>query len=212
MSYSSTQVDPKNRYSLTIRPITDGEYRLALSTIKPSRYEAVIGSVVGILVAVAVNFVKEEYRLIQLGVPLLFAIAAGSAAIRYRTMLKGIKKDISTGRVLEITATPVKNKFPRFWKMGPLTFSNEGGLPKLLQEGTVSTITLLPNARIVLSLNGVPLKKATPIITIPATFVQVHASPPPLPVAALPASHPTQTTGAPHATGTPGTPPGRSPG
>ena len=163
------------QYSLTTRPITEEEYKVAVGALKSPRSQAAVFSVVGILVAVMVNFVPEEFRLINLFVPMLFLVGAAVPAISYRARLKALRKILSSGRVSEIAGVPRRRKFPRSWTLGPLVFGNDGTLSKVLQEGVVSRIAFIPEARIVLSVNGVPLEKVTSIQTMPSGF---GASPP----------------------------------
>jgi hypothetical protein len=188
MAYPSAQVYPNVQYFLATRQITEDEYRVALGTIKSPRYEAVIASVIGmlvaILVAVAVNFVSEESKLIQLIVPLIFVIIAGSAALRYRSAVNVLRKNLSSGMVAEITGIPVKCKAPRSWSIGPLSIWDTRTLTKVLQEGVTSRIAFIPEAKIVLSVNGIPLKKAASILNMPQDFGKVSSAPAPQPAPA----------------------------
>jgi hypothetical protein len=181
----------QTQYSVTTRPITEDEYRAAIGALRSPRYQAAVFSAVGIVVAVMVNFVPEEFRLTTLFVPLMFLVGAAVPAVNYRTRLRALRKILSSGMVSEIAGVPGKRKFPRSWTMGPLVFGNDGTLSKVLQEGTASRIAFIPEAKMVLSVNGVPLEKVTSIMTIPPGF---GVGPPAPPRAApAPVSPPTST-------------------
>jgi hypothetical protein len=80
--------------------------------------------------------------------------------------------------ISEIVGVPVKRKFSRSWIIGPLVFGNDGTLPKVLREGTVSRVAFIPEAKMVVSVNGTPLQKVTSIATIPPGFGMGLASSP----------------------------------
>jgi len=166
------------QYSLITRPITEGEYRVAVSALKSPKYQAVAFSVVGMIVAVMVNFVPEEFKLTNLFVPLMFLLGAAVTAINYRRRVRALQKVLATGMISEIVGVPVKRKFSRSWIIGPLVFGNDGTLPKVLREGTVSRVAFIPEAKMVVSVNGTPLQKVTSIATIPPGFGMGLASSP----------------------------------
>lgn len=188
MSFSSSQDGKEAPYSLSVRPITDPERKAALDSLKPLRYNAIGMSVIGIMTAIVVNFGNE---IVLLGVPLLFALMAGSTAANYKKNSNAIGKALAAGTAPEIAGAPVKKRFGGSWMIGPVTFANKAGIAKTLQEGAVSRVAFLPDAKIALSVNGIPLKRTLPIVSVPAGFGQdlaVPATPPqPVPMPTRPA-------------------------
>lgn len=175
MARSSTKECGDNRYSLSIRPITDAERKVAVDSVKPARYRTIVMSVIGIITAIVVNFGTDIFLLT---VPLLFAMMAGSAAFEYKKNSEAIAKSLAAGTVPEIVGIPAKKRFRGVWTIGPLTFANKEGIAKTLQEGVPSRVAILPAARIAVSVNGMSLKKALPIENMPRDFGQDLTIPP----------------------------------
>lgn len=157
MSQSFSQESPETPYSLSVRPITEAERKVALDSLKSPRYNAIGASVIGMITAVVVNFGTD---IVLLGVPLLFALIAGSAAANYKKNSGLVGRALATGTVSEITGVPVRRKFRGLWEIGPVKFLNKEGVAKMFQEGVISKASFMPEANIILSVNGVPLSKA----------------------------------------------------
>ncbi|MGQ9587644.1 MAG: zinc ribbon domain-containing protein [Thermoplasmata archaeon] len=157
MSQSFSQESPETHYTLSARPITEAEQKVALDSLKPLRYNAIGASVIGMITAVVVNFGTE---IVLLGVPLLFALIAGSAVANYKKNSGLIGKALATGAVSEIAGVPVRRKFRGLWQIGPVKFPNKEGVAKMFQNGAVSRASFMPDAKIILSVNGMPLKRA----------------------------------------------------
>ncbi|MEM0343707.1 MAG: zinc ribbon domain-containing protein [Thermoplasmata archaeon] len=154
-------------YSVAVRQITDEEQKVALRFVKPMRYNALVMSVIGLATAVAVNFAADP---IVLGVPLLFALMAGDAAVKYRKNSEAIGKALSSGILPEVSGPAVRSKRRGPWTIGPVAIVGKVDATAALSEGAVATVAFIPSARLALSVNHVPLKKAVSITTNPPDF------------------------------------------
>ncbi|MEM4233186.1 MAG: zinc ribbon domain-containing protein [Thermoplasmata archaeon] len=154
-------------YSVAVRQITDEEQKVALRFVKPMRYNALVMSVIGLATAVAVNFAADP---IVLGVPLLFALMAGDAALKYRKNSEAIGKALSSGILSEVSGSAVRSKRRGPWTIGPVTIVGKCDAMAALSEGTVATVAFIPAASLALSVNHIPLKKAVSIRTTPSDF------------------------------------------
>lgn len=181
MSSSSPQAYQQAQYSLAVRPITDGERKVALDSLKYFKYNAIAFSIVGLMTAVATSFASDVILLL---VPLLFVLMAGDPAVKYKRNSDAIGKALAAGTVPEIAGIPEK-KSRSSWTIGPMTFSDMRGLAKMLPGGAISKMAFLPGVKMVLSVNGVPLKKGAPIIAMPADFAK-DLTIPAMPIAPVP--------------------------
>lgn len=154
-------------YSVSVRPITEEEKRVALSFVKPMRYNAIVMSVIGLATAIAVNFAPNP---IVLGVPLLFALMAGDAAVKYKKNSEAIGRALSNGVLPEVSGPAVRSKRRSPWTIGPVAIVGKSDAMAALSEGAVATVAFIPGAKLALSVNHVPLKKAVSITTTPSDF------------------------------------------
>ena len=169
MPHSVPQGYQHGVYSLSVRPITDGERKVALDSLKFFRYNALGFAIVGMMTAIATMLFATD--IVMLLVPVLFVLIAGDYANKYKKNSDLIAKGLTPCTVPEIAGVPEK-KGRGSWSLGPMTVFNKGGLAKMLPEGETCKMAFLPDARIVLSVNGTPLKKAVPVVMTPADFAK----------------------------------------
>lgn len=169
MTYAGQRPDA---YALAIRPLREEEIKAALGFLKPMRYNAIGWAVVGILLAIFILIYMDnlsEENLIVLAVPFLFVANAISYSSKFRKTLAAIRKAAESGMIPEIAGAPAKQRFGGSWKLGPVSFSGSGEMKKTLAEETFSRFAFMPDVSIIISMNGVPLKKPLRIIG-PAGF------------------------------------------
>jgi len=167
MSYAVPQGYQHSPYSLSVRPITDGERKVALDSLKFFRYNAVGSALVGMMTAIATMFFATD--IVMLLVPLLFVLMAGDYAAKYKKSSDAIAKALGAGAVVDISGVPEK-KSRSTWILGPVAIAGRGVLGKALLEGATSKMAFLPGTQMVLSMNGTPLRKAALVNTTPADF------------------------------------------
>lgn len=155
-----------NSYALVVRPMNAAERKAAADSLKPARYNAIAMSILGIATAIMINYARDTIVVV---VPLMFAAGSIAYASQYRKGSGTVSKMLTTGTVPEIRGVPTKKSMGRGWDLGPASFQGSGGLGKRLSEGTVTTLAFLPDTKVALSVNGVPLKKPVPMV-IPAGF------------------------------------------
>lgn len=167
MDYPPSPDSQGQPYSVSMRPITDEEQKVALRFVKPMKYNALVMSIIGIATAIAVNFAADP---VLLGVPLLFALMAGDAAVKYKKNSEAIGKALSSGFLPEVSGPAVRSKRRGPWTIGPVAIFGKSDAMAALSEGAAVTVAFIPGAKLALSVNHLPLKKALSITTTPSDF------------------------------------------
>ena len=148
---------------LPARPMTDAEARAAKGIVKPQRANAIGISVVAMVMAVMVNFVEEEIAILM---PLFFCFVGLGLAVQARRSSGTVAKFLAEGTVADFRATPVWMK-ARGWQYGALSIPRGSKLDKMLEDGVPASLAIAPASKHVLSVNGVPLKKAVAFTATP---------------------------------------------
>ncbi len=156
---------------LPVRPMTDAEARAAKGIAKPHRANAIGISVVAMAMAVMVNFVEEEIAIVM---PLFFCFVALGLAIQARRSSGVVAESLAKGTVADLRSTPVWRK-ARGWEFGAVSIPRGSELDKRLSDGVPASVTVLSDAKYVLSADGVPLKKPVAFVAAPG-FMSVSAS------------------------------------
>ncbi len=153
------------------RPMTEAETRAAKAIPKPHRNNAIGMSVVAMVMAVMVNFIEDEIALLM---PLFFCFVALGLAIQARRNSGVVAESLVKGTVADLRGTPEWRK-GRGWGFGALSIPRGSELDKRLSDGVPASVTVLPDAKHVLSADGVPLKKPVPFVASPG-FESMFAS------------------------------------
>ena len=151
--------------SVAIRSMSEAERTAVKAIPKSQRNNAVGMAVVAMVMAVMVLFVEEEIAAIM---PMFFGFIGLAIAAQARKAAGMAGKALGTGTVTDVAVNP---RWPRTGNcdLGGFSIPRSGPMKRLLVDGTPATVTLVPEAKRMISVNGVPLK-APVAITAPAGF------------------------------------------
>lgn len=155
------------QYTLSLRPITDGEVQAAVASLRPARYNAIFWAIVTIISAVVVNMPTNASDYVSDYVfvfPVFFAVLTIDPAVRYRKAAATIRKASEAGAIPELRAYPVRKSRGRGWALGPVALPSTKLTRDALSESSPASMAFLSDVNLVLSLNGVPLKKPVRMI------------------------------------------------
>ena len=157
--------------SAAVRPMTDGERQALLAIPKPLRKNAIGMALFSMVMAIMVNFVDNPVALLM---PLVFCFAGLGLAVQARKSAGTVAQATAKGTVTDVRGTP------RWVKTGGVDFGafsvpRSNQMKRMLADGVPVTVTILPEAKRLLSVNGTILK--TPLALIaPAGFENTLSS------------------------------------
>jgi len=163
MSYQGMQAPD---FTVTTRLITPAERTAAEASLRPLRNNARGMAVMSIIMAVLVQF---TYELMLVLVPLFFGLAGLGLAFQARKGAVNLGKALSSGTVAEIRATPRKAGIGRGLSFGPVGLMQTRELSAQLSEGVPASISVMPETKSLLAVNGVPLKRPLQLGIAPGT-------------------------------------------
>ncbi|MGD9962661.1 MAG: zinc ribbon domain-containing protein [Thermoplasmata archaeon] len=140
--------------SATVRPMAEAERQAIRAIPKPQRMNAIGISLMAMLMAVMVNFVDNPVALLM---PLFFSFAALGLAIQARKTSAAVAAAISRGTVTDWRCAPSLKS--GVWNFGAFYFNRGGQAKGLVEEGLLTTVTIVPEAKRVLAVNGTMLSK-----------------------------------------------------
>jgi len=139
---------------VSVRPMTEAERGVVRAIPKPHRNNAIGMAMVAMVMAVMVNFVEDEIALVM---PLFFSFVGLGLAVQARKGAGMAGKVLAGGTVIDYRGTP------RWTKTGGCSFGTfsvlkSGQLRKLLPDGVPATLTMAPEAKRLLAVNGMTLR------------------------------------------------------
>ena len=172
---------PSTGVSGTTRPMTVAERDALQSIPKPIRNNAIGISILSMVMAVMINFVEDMVALLM---PLVFCFIGLGLAVQARKSSGSVAQAVSKGTVTDVRGTPRWKGAAGGWAFGAFSVTNNAQLKGLLVDGVSATVTIVPEAKRVLSVNGVPLKKPVELraapgfesALLPPAPNQVHAT------------------------------------
>ena len=175
-------------YTVTARPMTDAERELIIRAMKSSW---VVGGVFGVI---GMFFSILNYLVVDM------LIFYGTLIVGFITLIICIStlqsrhtltKFLNVGTVTEVSGVPVKNS--KGWvHIGPAVVIDTKAIATQMPEGRTATLAYIPQFKLAVSLNGVPLKNAVSMFapkggaTVSAKFGRVATPIQPTPVAQTP--------------------------
>ena len=152
-------------WGVAIRPMSEAERTVVRAIPKSQRNNAIGMAVVAMVMAVMVLFIEEEIAAIM---PIFFGFIGLATALGARKSAGLAGKALGTGTVTDVAVSP---RWPRTGNcdLGGFSVSRSGQMKKMLVEGVPATVSVLPEAKRMISVNGVPLKAPVTIIA-PAEF------------------------------------------
>ena len=169
--------------SASTRPMTDSEKKAAMGTLKPLRNNARGMAVFSIVMALMINFVADP---IAMMLPIVFGLASLGMAIQARKGAGKIGKMLATGTVTEARIVPKRTS--RGWELGIFYAPKSRVLNSILVEGVPMSLTLLPETKHLLAVNGTPLSLPVQLVSAPGAVMPI--APPATPRAPTPAPMP----------------------
>jgi len=151
--------------------MTDSEKKAAMGTLKPLRNNARGMAVVSIVMALMINFVSDP---IAMMVPIFFSLASLGIAIQARRGAGKISKMLATGTVTEARIVPKRTS--RGWELGIFYAAKSRVLNSVLVEGVPASLTLLPETKHLLAVNGMPLSLPVQLVSAPGAVMPVAPS------------------------------------
>ena len=163
--------------------MTDSERKAAVDTLKPLRNNARGMAMVSILMALMINFVTDPVAMI---VPIFFGLASLGMAVKARKGVGSMGKTLATGTVAEVRAIPKRMSTGRGWELGMFYAMRSRALNGVLIEGVPTSLTVLPETKHLLAVNGTPLRTPVQLMSAPGavmpivtpTFQQAPIAPP----------------------------------
>ncbi len=161
-------------FSSSVRPMTDSERKAAVNTLKPLRNNARGMAMMSILMAVMINFVTDQIAML---LPIVFGLASLGMAVKARKGVSAMSKTLATGNVTEVRTVPQKMSAGRGgWNLGMFFTMRSRELNGVLANGVPASLTVLPETKHLLSVNGAPLRNPVQLISAPGAVMPVAAS------------------------------------
>jgi len=140
--------------SVSVRPMTDAE-REAVKTIpRPLRANAIGMALVSMVMAIMINFVDNPVAILM---PLIFCFVGLGYAIQARKSSGSVAQALAKGTVTDVRTTPRWAKVS--WDLGAFSISKNRQLEGALVDGVPANVSVIQDAKRVLSVNGVTLRK-----------------------------------------------------
>jgi hypothetical protein len=153
--------------------MTDSERKAAVGTLRPLRNNARGMAMMSILMAVMINFVADPIAMLM---PVIFGIASLGMAIKARKGVGSMSKMLATGTVTEIRTVPKRMSTGRGWELGMFYAMRSRALNGVLVEGVPASLTVLPETKHVLAVNGTPLRSPVQLISAPGAVMSIAPS------------------------------------
>lgn len=137
---------------------------------KPQRNNAVGISFMAMLMAILVNFVDNPVAMFM---PLVFAFAGLGLAIQARKSSGAVAQAMAKGTVTEVRGVPVY-RGGSGWEFGVFSIARNRQLEGALVNGVPASVAIVPEAKRLLSVNGVTLRKPVEL-RVPPGFENILA-------------------------------------
>jgi len=160
-------------FSASTRPMTDSERKAAMGTLKPLRNNARGMAVVSIVMALMINFVSDP---IAMMVPIFFGVASLGMAIQARKGAGRVGKMLATGTVTDVRIVPKRMSVGRGWELGMFCAAKSRVLSGMLVEGVPASLTVLPETKHLLAVNGTTLSLPVQLTSVPGAVMPVAPS------------------------------------
>jgi len=160
-------------FSVSVRPMTDSERKAAVSTLRPLRNNARGMAMVSILMALMINFVTDPIAMI---LPIVFGLASLGMAVKARKGVGSMSKTLATGTVAEIRTMPKRMSTGRGWELGMFYAMRSRALNGVLVEGVPASLTVLPETKHLLAVNGTPLRSPVQLMSAPGAVMPIAPS------------------------------------
>ncbi|MCJ7490514.1 MAG: hypothetical protein MUO87_10355 [Thermoplasmata archaeon] len=143
------------QFFMSKRPMTQQECEAAVAAVKTQR------SAVMALVFVSI-FVAAFSQSMQIGIVSLVTIAVAGVTValiaKYLSVRARLKKTLVDGTVIDLRGVPQLTTNPTGWTIGPVRVQGKTELSKRLVQGRPATFVCLPGLKVVVSVDGSPLK------------------------------------------------------
>ena len=136
------------------RPLTMPERESLKRITRSPRVNAVGLAIMSMAMAVMINFVAEPVALIM---PLFFGAMSLGVAFQARGVSSSVARALERGTAAEWRHVPSLKS--GIWDFGAFYFNRAGQAKGLVAEGVPATVTLVPEAKRVLAVNGTVLSK-----------------------------------------------------
>ncbi|MEW5747541.1 MAG: zinc ribbon domain-containing protein [Candidatus Thermoplasmatota archaeon] len=136
------------------RPLSAAEREALKGITRSPKVNAVGLAVMSMAMAVMINFVEEPVALIM---PLFFGAMSLGVAFQARSLSSSLARALDRGAAVEWRHVPSLRSGA--WDFGAFHFNRAGEAKGLVAEGVPATVTLVPEAKRVLAVNGTPLRK-----------------------------------------------------
>ena len=160
-------------FSASVRPMTDSERKAAVGTLRPLRNNARGMAVFSIVMALMINFVTDPIAMI---VPVFFALASLGMAVKARKGVGSMSKMLATGTVTEVRTVPKRMNTGRGWELGMFYAMRSRVLNGVLVEGVPASLTVLPETKHLLAVNGTPLRTPVQLMSAPGAVMPIAPS------------------------------------
>lgn len=162
--------------SATVRPMAESERQAIKAIPRPQKMNAVGISLMAMLMAVMVNFVDNPVAMFM---PLVFAFAALGLAVQARKTSGAVAATIAKGTVTEVRGVPLY-KGNAGWEFGVFSIARDKQLERALVDGAPASVAIVPDAKRLLSVNGVTLRRPVALRTPPGfeNMLAAYAAPP----------------------------------
>ena len=136
------------------RPLSGPEREALKGMTRSPKVNAVGLAIMSMAMAVMINFVAEPVALIM---PLFFGAMSLGIAFQARSISSSVARALGRGTAAEWRHVPSLRS--GIWDFGAFYFNRAGEAKGLVTEGVPATVTLVPEAKRVLAVNGTPLRK-----------------------------------------------------
>lgn len=160
-------------FSASTRPMTDSERKAAVGTLRPLRNNARGMAVVSIVMALMINFVSDPIAMI---VPIFFGLASLGLAVKARMGAGSMSKMLATGTVTDVRIVPKRMSVGRGWELGMFYAAKSRVLNGMLVEGVPASLTVLPETKHLLAVNGTPLSLPVQLTSVPGAVMPIAPS------------------------------------
>ena len=153
--------------------MTDSERKAAVNTLRPLRNNARGMALMSILMAVMINFVTDPIAMI---LPIVFGLASLGMAVKARKGVSSMSKMLATGTVTEVRTVPKRMSTGRGWELGMFYAMRSRTLNGVLVEGVPASMTVLPETKHLLAVNGTPLRTPVQLMSAPGAVMPIAPS------------------------------------
>lgn len=139
-----------------VRRMTEAEMKTVKAIPRPLRANAIGMSVVAMVMAIMVNFVEEPVAVIM---PLFFSFVGLGIAVQARRASGTVAQALAKGTVIDVRAVPRWKGASGGWDFGRFSVPKDSQVKGSIADGAPAWVTVIPEAKRLLSVNGVTLKK-----------------------------------------------------